>query len=134
MNLIPNARTIWRRHFLGGRRPMSKRRRFLLLGRAPLRSALRHGSLINQEVLALVAVLVSAGHPKRGYAAGPAPSNPRNRGTSYFTFSQTSVVTLILPSLADGAGCVDKLNRSPSVLTSLNCVVPVHISFHEMSM
>jgi hypothetical protein len=53
--------------------------------------------------------------------------------SSYFTFSHTNVVTLILPSLGDGIGRVDMLNRSPSLLTSLNCVVPVHISSDEMS-
>jgi hypothetical protein len=53
--------------------------------------------------------------------------------SSYFTFSHTSVVMLILPSLGDGCGGVEMLTRSPSLLICLICIVPVHISFQEMS-
>jgi len=51
----------------------------------------------------------------------------------YFTFSQTVVWTLIFPSLKKGAGRVVRINLSPSIFTSLICVVPVHTSFAEMS-
>ena len=53
---------------------------------------------------------------------------------SYLTSSQTSVLTLILPSRGNGAGLVVKTRRSPSFLMSRIWVVPVQISFHDASM
>ena len=52
----------------------------------------------------------------------------------YFSFSQTKVTTLILPSLAKGAGRVTYLIRSPSRWTSRMFVVLVQTSFQEIEM
>src|SRR5215831_16397316 len=60
--------------------------------------------------------------------------DPKRKSTVYFTFSQTSVVTAILPSRPKGAGLVVYTSLSPSFFTSLICVVPVQILFHDMSM
>jgi hypothetical protein len=51
----------------------------------------------------------------------------------YFSFSQTRVTTLILPSLAKGAGRATYIIRSPSRCTSRMFVVPAQTSFHERS-
>ena len=52
----------------------------------------------------------------------------------YFSFSQTSLVMLILPSRENGAGLVVYINRSPSFFTIRTTVVPVQISFQDASM
>jgi len=52
----------------------------------------------------------------------------------YFTFSQTRVFWLILPSPEKRAGGDVYTSRSPSLVMSRTSVVPVNTSFQEISM
>ena len=51
----------------------------------------------------------------------------------YFSFSQVSMLTLVLPSVWNGNGGVVSVIRSPSRSTVRTCFVPVQYSFQEMS-
>src|SRR5713226_5109766 len=68
---------------------------------------------------------LAAGWRQPRFICSGAANRCTRRPTDYFTFSQITVVTTILPSLTKGAGRVVYISLSPSFFTSLICVVPV---------